>query len=105
MLNRIALFLLTTLFAAAGYAEAAPAASAPTPTAGSEPAPAGDVAGQFPKRRDVDGNTVLMYEPQIREWPNFDTFEAWVAIELIPANGSATRYGTATITGSTVVDL
>jgi hypothetical protein len=100
---RIALLLLTALFPPVGFTEAAPAASAPA--AAAEAAPAGDVAGVFPKRRDVDGNTVLMYEPQIRKWPNFDTFEAWVAIELIPADGSGTRYGTATFTGSTVVNL
>lgn len=60
---------------------------------------------RYPRERNVDGNRVIVYTPQIRSWPDFSHFEAIVAIEFFPKDGSAARYGTATISGATEVDL
>jgi hypothetical protein len=60
---------------------------------------------QFPQRRDVDGHTLLLHAPQIRQWPNFVTMEADAAVELYLADGSPARYGTVTLAGSTDVDI
>jgi hypothetical protein len=60
---------------------------------------------RYPRERIIDGNRVIVYAPQIREWPDFATFEAQVAIEFHPKDGSAVRFGTTTISGTTEVDL
>lgn len=60
---------------------------------------------RYPRERIVDGNQVIVYAPQIRSWPDFATFEAQVAIEFHPKDGSPVRFGTTTISGSTEVDL
>ena len=60
---------------------------------------------RYPRERDVDGNRLIVHAPQIRSWPDFAQFEALVAIEFYPKDGSAVRYGTATVSGATEVDL
>ena len=60
---------------------------------------------RYPRERIIDGNRVIIYAPQIRSWPDFATFEAQVAIEFHPKDGSAVRFGTTTLSGSTEVDL
>ncbi len=60
---------------------------------------------RYPRERTIDGNQVIVYAPQIRSWPDFATFEAQVAIEFHPKDGSPARFGTTTISGSTEVDL
>ncbi len=59
----------------------------------------------YPQQRQLEGYTLLMHEPQIRSWPKFESFEALMAFELSPADGSATRFGTLSFVGSTEVDL
>jgi hypothetical protein len=59
----------------------------------------------YPQRREVDGNTLVLHAPQIRSWPNFSHFEAWVAIEYTPADKTGVRYATASVTGATEVNL
>src|SRR5512147_239841 len=60
---------------------------------------------RYPRERTIDGNRVIIYAPQIRSWPDFATFEAQVAIEFHPKDGSAVRFGTTTLSGTTEVDL
>lgn len=85
---------------------AAAVAFAETPASRS-PAAAEDLpttAADFPKRRVVNGNTLVLHAPQIRSWPEFERFEAVLAIEVTLADGKV-RYGTAKVSGSTEVDL
>jgi hypothetical protein len=60
---------------------------------------------EFPQRREVDGMTLILHAPQIRTWPEFERFEAQVAVEVSSANDVAPRYGTASISGETEIDL
>ncbi len=59
----------------------------------------------YPRERIVEGNRVVIYTPQIRSWPDFTRFDAVVAFEFYPKDGSAAHYGTTTISGATEVDL
>ena len=89
-------------------ANAAPAAGADATPAQGDATPAdADVPERwrYPRERDIDGNKMIVYEPQIRAWEKFATFEAQAAIEFHPKDGSAVRYGTVTLTGATEVDL
>ena len=79
---------------------AAPLAAAPDAGAELQSEP-----WHYPRERIVDGNRLVVYTPQIRAWPGFAQFEAQVAIELHPKDGSPVRYGTTTISGATEVDL
>ena len=82
-------------------------ASKPAPAAASVPLAKDDVApiAVFPQRREFEGYTLVIYAPQIRSWPDFEHFEAWVAIELTPPGGAATVYGTAVLKGDTEIDM
>jgi len=59
----------------------------------------------FPRQRQVDGLDLVMHAPQIRSWPGFERFAALMAVEVTPTAGGAVRYATATVQGSTEVDL
>jgi len=59
----------------------------------------------FPRRRQVDGFDLVLYAPQIRAWPRFETFAAQMAVELRAPDGSPVRYATVTLQGGTEVDL
>lgn len=60
---------------------------------------------QFPRQRQVDGFDLVLHAPQISSWPGFERFAARMAMEVTPPDGSATRYATVTVQGSTEVDL
>jgi hypothetical protein len=79
---------------------------AATPTAPAAATAANPAAHNFsyPQRREVNGYVVTVNAPQIRSWPNFETFTGLVAIEVAPP-GKPARYVTASITGKTTVDL
>jgi hypothetical protein len=87
-------FLATT---AAGAHAATPAATQPT-TATGVPAPT------FPQQRTVDGFALALHAPQVRSWPEFEQFTASVAFELTPPGATSPTFGTATVTGQTIVD-
>ena len=59
----------------------------------------------YPQRRLMGGHSVLLHAPQVRSWSGFERFEAAIAIELGPSDGSAVRYGTMTVSGTTEVNL
>jgi hypothetical protein len=59
----------------------------------------------FPRARRVDGFDLVIHAPQIRNWPAFERFAAMMAIEVTPPDGSPVRYATATVQGTTEVDL
>ena len=62
-------------------------------------------AGTFPKKRSVDGYAFLIHAPQIRSWPAFERFTASMAFALSAPGATQPAYGTATVTGGTVVDM
>lgn len=117
-----ALSSLPILIACAQTASQEPAQTAsqvPAQTAPQAPAAASDTSAAkpplvspkdppsfvYPQRRELDGNSLVLHAPQIRSWPDFEHFEAWMAIEYTPADKTGVRYATASITGDTEVDL
>ena len=82
--------------ALAGFAAAA---SQPGPEANTPP------SFEFPQQREVDGLTLVLHAPQIRAWPDFEHFEALVAVEVSSPDDQATHYGTASLSGGTEIDL
>ena len=62
-------------------------------------------AGTFPQKRSVDGYAFLIHAPQIRSWPEFERFTAAIAFALTPPGATHPTYGTATVTGGTLVDM
>ncbi len=59
----------------------------------------------YPQRREINGYSLVIHAPQISRWPDFSFFEASIAIELTPPDGSGPRFGTARISGSTDIDM
>ncbi len=59
----------------------------------------------FPQEREVDGFRLIIHAPQIRTWANFEHFEAELAVEVSAPGDAAPRYGTASLSGETKVDL
>ncbi len=58
----------------------------------------------FPQRRDLNGYMLVLHAPQIRSWPQFESLEAFVAIELTPPGGTTPSIGTVSVTGATELD-
>jgi len=82
---------------AAGAHAATSAATQPA-TAATTPAPT------FPQQRTVDGYSLSLHAPQVRSWPGFEQFTASIAFELTPPGATSPAFGTATVTGQTLVD-
>lgn len=59
----------------------------------------------YPQRRTLDGYSLVLHAPQIRSWPEFESFDAVIAVELLPTDGAAPIYGTAQLSGKTEVLL
>ncbi len=80
-------------------------AGAATPAA-PQPAASGDTpAARFPQQRSVDGYALTLHAPQVRSWPEFERFTATFAFELTAPGESTPKFGTASLSGATVVDL
>ena len=75
-------------------------AMSPTP---SQQAAAAQPA-QWPHAITVDGNSVVIYQPQVIEWPGKTRLTARAAIEITPAGGKP-FLGTIDVVGDTVVDF
>jgi len=60
---------------------------------------------EYPQQREVDGFTLILHAPQIRVWPDFERFEAELAVEVSAAGDENPSYGTASMSGRTQVDL
>jgi hypothetical protein len=88
----VALALLPAVTMAQSTATMAPPASAP-------------VRPEYPQTRQVDGYRLVIHAPQIRTWPEFESFTADVAIELTPPGGTKPHLGTARVKGSTTLDM
>src|SRR5215471_8899934 len=73
------------------------------PTAGKVAQESADPA-LFPQLRSIPGYTLTIYAPQVRSWPSFERFTSTIAFALTPTGQSSPHYGTATVTGDTVVD-
>jgi hypothetical protein len=61
-------------------------------------------APTFPQQRTVDGYSLSLHAPQVRSWPGFEQFTASIAFELTPPGATSPAFGTATVTGQTLVD-
>ena len=48
---------------------------------------------------------MTLYAPQVRSWSEFKHFTSAIAFSLTPAEQEDPRYGTATVTGDTIVDM
>ncbi len=59
----------------------------------------------YPQRREVEGYSLLIHAPQIRAWPDFQSFEAEVALELTPPGASRPLLGTAQVSGPATLYL
>ncbi len=92
----LALACLCTITASGAHA-ATSAATQPT-TAATTPAPT------FPQQRTVDGYALSLHAPQVRSWPGFEQFTASIAFELTPPGATSPMFGTATVTGQTIID-
>ena len=65
----------------------------------------GAKSARFPQQRVVDGYTLTIQAPQVRAWPEFRQFSSTIAFALTPKGETTPQYGTATVTGDTVVDM
>jgi len=59
----------------------------------------------FPRTITGDQGTVVVHTPQIDSWPNFESVEARVAIEVTPAGEDEPVYGVAVLTADTDPNL
>jgi hypothetical protein len=82
-----------------GYANTATPAESPPTVATDTPHPT------YPVQRVVDGYALALHAPQIRSWPEFEQFTASIAFELTPPGEASPKFGTATVTGGTIIDL
>jgi hypothetical protein len=57
----------------------------------------------WPRQRTVDGNVLVMYQPQVDDWKNFTELECRMAISLTPAGGKSV-VGVMVLKGDTQVD-
>ena len=61
--------------------------------------------GEYPRKRTIEGASLVVYAPQIRSWQDFKEFDSLIAIEVMP-DGSTDRFlGTAELSGDTEVDM
>ena len=97
-LARALAFTCILAIATAGTNAATPAPSSPAP-ATETPHPT------FPQQRTVDGYVLTLHAPQVRSWPDFERFTATFAFEMTVPGESSPRFGTANLSGDTVIDL
>jgi hypothetical protein len=64
-----------------------------------------DQALNFPRTIDGDAGTVVIHSPQIDAWPEFETIEARLAVEVIPEGDSDAVLGVAEFTADTDPNL
>lgn len=64
-----------------------------------------DQALNFPRTIDGDAGTVVIHSPQIDAWPEFETIEARLAVEVIPEGDSDAVVGVAEFTADTDPNL
>jgi hypothetical protein len=57
----------------------------------------------WPRQRTENGNTLVMYQPQVDDWKNFTELEWRMAISLTPAGGKS-AVGVMVLKGDTEVD-
>src|SRR5499433_704678 len=82
------------------------ASTAPPLPAQTPPAAVGDAnlaAGAWPREINANGNTVLVYEPQLDRWQN-NRLDARAAVSLQPPGAPHPSYGVIWITARTEVD-
>lgn len=59
----------------------------------------------FPQRRRVNGGTLILHAPQVREWHEFHRAVAQIAFEYLPDGARDRAFGNLTLAADTVVDL
>ena len=95
--------LLLVFMAALFLTPAVPAATAATTQADAQNNSTAKAV--FPQQRIVKGFTLTLYAPQVRSWNEFKHFTSAIAFSLTPAEQEDLKYGTATVTGDTIVDM
>jgi hypothetical protein len=63
-----------------------------------------DIRADLSQQRTVDGHALSLHAPQVRSWPGFEQFTAAIAFELTPPGATSPTFGTATVTGQTIID-
>jgi len=71
--------------------------------ANSTPAPGQSGNSSWPRERYQNGNTLIVYQPQIDDWKNFQDLSWRMAVSLTPKNGK-TVVGVVEMKGTTSVD-
>jgi hypothetical protein len=98
--------LLLLLGSVAPIARAGPAAGdalAPAGGAAAAPAAAPPQRG-WPRTFEKNGNTVVVYQPQVDSWKDFDVIKFRAAIAVTPAGAGQPEYGVLVAQADTVVD-
>jgi hypothetical protein len=74
-------------------------------TAASTPAPAADASAEltWPRKHELNGNTILIYQPQIDSWDG-NVMKARAAVALTPAGKTDPEFGIIWISARTDVD-
>jgi hypothetical protein len=71
--------------------------------ANSSPAPAQSAGSSWPRERYQNGNRLIVYQPQVDDWTNFQDLSWRMAVSLTPKSGK-TVLGVVEMKGTTSVD-
>ena len=98
------LFAIVALLSTTGCA---PNPETKTPVVAAKPGQAVENVkpGEYPRKRAIEGATLIVHAPQIRSWKEFEHFESMVAIEVVPDGVDEPVIGTATVSGDTRVNM
>lgn len=58
----------------------------------------------WPRNFCHDGNTIVVYQPQVDSWVNHASIQYWAALEVTPSGASGPSYGVVAIRADTLVD-
>jgi hypothetical protein len=81
---------------------ASPASPPSAPSADATPGGEADDRG-WPRRFEVDGDEVLVHQPQVLEWPGFDRIQFLAAVSIGRADSDARIVGTVRVSADTKV--
>ncbi len=81
--HRLPWLVLAACIGMAAHA-AEPAAGPAEDEGATQGVPAGLSPGEYPRKREIEGATMVVHAPQIRSWTDFVQFESLVAIEAYP---------------------
>ena len=59
----------------------------------------------YPQTRQSEGYEITLHSPQIRNWPDYERFEAWMVLEVKHPDGEQASIGSIVVEGGTTLDL